>query len=312
MYWARCCGIVVACKADYAAASLLLLLTCTCPAFTSRPAVCAAGYGKSQPGAACTACAYGRSNQGTSESCNTCPQTTFNDFVGDGYTSSGITFKTGLTGPESCVPLRSQLPNPVGDRFGLPDDMFTVNVSVSSAANDNAAVKTCVEACPADQCCIAEIEKSDSGITCRHARLAPLGADTTAVDKARMYYKLPPSEIAAASKDVKAKTMASGIYAICDIEAHKAAAAAGELGTSPDPTKVEAGRNSIEFGTAACNNAVTCKAACAADAACWGFIYVPGSGFALRGGESWLGGRSFFNSPIAQPGSATAAAVATW
>uniref|UniRef100_A0A383VQR0 Tyrosine-protein kinase ephrin type A/B receptor-like domain-containing protein n=1 Tax=Tetradesmus obliquus TaxID=3088 RepID=A0A383VQR0_TETOB len=269
----------------------------TAPGSTSCT-VCAAGYGKASLGAACTACAYGSYNQGTSESCNACPQTTFNDFVGDGYTSYGITFKTGLVGPESCVPRRAQLPKPVGDRFGLPDAMFTVNVTVSGT--DNAAVKACVEACPADQCCIAEIEKSDSGISCKHARLAPLSSDT-ANSKARMFYKLPPSEIAAASKtdskDVKAKTMASGIYAICDIEAHKADAAAGKLGTSPDPTKVEAGRDSIEFNSANCKDAATCKAACAADAACWGFIYVPGSGFALRGGESWLGGRSFFVSP---------------
>uniref|UniRef100_A0A383W8R7 Tyrosine-protein kinase ephrin type A/B receptor-like domain-containing protein n=1 Tax=Tetradesmus obliquus TaxID=3088 RepID=A0A383W8R7_TETOB len=285
----------------------------TAPGSTSCT-VCAAGYGIATGETKCSACPYGKFNLGTSESCNTCPQTTFNDFVGDGYLSNGITFKKNLKGPESCVPIHAQLPKPVGDRFGLPDAMFTDTVDVSTAGDDKAKVAACVTACPANQCCIAEIEKSDSGITCKQARLAPLGA-STADNKARMYYKLPPSEIAAATKNTttSAKTMASGIYAICDIEAHKAAAAAGELGTSPDPTKVEAGRNSIEFGTNACKNAETCKAACAADAACWGFIYVPGSGFALRGGESWLGGRSFFGSPNgADLGALATSTVETW
>jgi hypothetical protein len=285
------------------------------PLVPSLLAVCAAGYGKADDNAACTACAYGSYNLGTTDSCMVCPETTFNDFVGDGYTSTGITFRTGLQGPESCVPRRAQLPKPVGDRFGLPDAMF-VNVTVS-AQSDNAFVKDCVEACPANSCCIAEIEKSDSGsITCKHAVMAPVGRDAAV---ARMYYKLPPSALAAASKKtdkVDAKTMASGIYAICDIEAHKAAAAAGALGTSPDPTKVEDGRNSIAFNSAACSNAADCKKACAADAACWGFIYVPGSGpqtgFALRGGESWLGGRSFFVSPDGKDVTDAAASLAQW
>jgi hypothetical protein len=129
-----------------------------------------------------------------------------------------------------------------------------------------------------------------------------------------MFYKLPPSEIAAASvsNTTKAKTMASGIYAVCNIESFKAAAAAGELGTSPDPTKVEDGRNSIQFGTDACKDVATCKKSCEADAACWGFISVPGSGFALRGGESWLGGRSFFVSPDGAQLSNAATTVALW
>jgi hypothetical protein len=271
--------------------------------------VCAAGYGKYATSDPCTACSYGSFNLGTLPSCMICPETTFSDFVGNGYTSTGITFRTGLKGPESCVPRRAQLPKPVGDRFGLPDAMF-VNVTVS-AQFDNQFVKGCVEACPANSCCIAEIEKSDSGTTCKHAVLAPVGPDAAV---ARMYYKLPPSELAAASKNNKtaAKTMASGIYAICDIEQHKAAAAAGLLGTSPDPTKVEAGRESIEFNTPACSNAADCKKACAADAACWGFVHVPGSGFALRGGESWLGGRSFFVSPDGKDVVNPAASLQLW
>jgi hypothetical protein len=114
-----------------------------------------------------------------------------------------------------------------------------------------------------------------------------------------MYYKLPPSEIAAASKDnkVDAKTMASGIYAVCDIDAVKDYAEKGLLGTSPNPLLVEAGREAIEFDVTGCKAADECKKTCAADAACWGFIWHPTKGFALRGGESWLGGRSFFSSP---------------
>jgi N-acetylglucosamine kinase-like BadF-type ATPase len=76
---------------------------------------------------------------------------------------------------------------------------------------------------------------------------------------------------------------------------------------------VEAGRNAIEFNTDACKDADTCKKACAADAACWGFIFVPGTGsqtgFALRGGESWLGGRSFFASPNGADASMSSTAV---
>jgi hypothetical protein len=264
--------------------------------------VCAAGYGKTTGSSTCEACSYGSFNLGTSDSCLLCPETTFNDFVGEGYTSYGITFRTGLKGPESCVPRRAQLPKPVGDRFALPDNML-VAVSVAPTT-DNKFVKGCVEACPADQCCIAEIEKSDKDITCKHARLAPVSSDTR--DKLpRMYYKLPPSEIAAASKDsAKAKTMASGIYAICSLEKFEAEAAAGKIGTSPDPTKVEEAREYIAFNAPGCKDAEECKKACAADAACWGFIWHPVKGFALRGGESWLGGRSFFVSPDANGDSA--------
>jgi hypothetical protein len=269
------------------------------------PAACIAGYGKVNGSTTCTECEFGSYNPGvTSDTCQLCPPTTFNDFVGDGYTSYGITYSGGATQIERCVPRYAQVPKPVGDRMGLPDEMFTVNVSVTSAANANAAVKMCVEACPADKCCIAEIEKSDSGsISCKHARLEPTMA-MYIPDTARMFYKVPPSQIAAASKDqTKAKTMGSGLWAVCDITDYLNATVNGFVGTSPNPLLVEAGRNAIEWNTAECYNIESCKAACLANAACWGFVLAPRPdgqpGFALRGGESWLGGRSFFVSPDA-------------
>jgi hypothetical protein len=205
--------------------------------------------------------------------------------------------------------------------MGLPDAMFTVNVSVTSAANDNKAVEMCVQACPADKCCIAEIEKSDSGITCKHARLEPTMAmfvDGTA----RMFYKVPPSQIAAASKDnkdsntAKAKTMGSGLYAVCDITQWIDDTKNGYVGTSPNPLLVEAGRNATEWNTPQCNSIDSCKASCLANAACWGFVLAPTPdgmpGFALRGGESWLGGRTFFASPDAKLAVGVAEMVDMW
>uniref|UniRef100_A0A383W7K7 Uncharacterized protein n=1 Tax=Tetradesmus obliquus TaxID=3088 RepID=A0A383W7K7_TETOB len=184
--------------------------------------------------------------------------------------------------------------------------MFTVNVSIT-AATANAGVKECVEACPADKCCIAEMEKSGSSVTCKHARLE-IAMAMYVQDTARMFYKVPPSQIAAASLDaakkdaVKSKTMGSGLYAVCDITDWLSATQSGLVGTSANPALVEAGRDAIEWNTPQCDSIDSCKAACTANAACWGFVLTThptngGPAFALRGGESWLGGRSFFASP---------------
>jgi hypothetical protein len=300
----------------------ILLLLLLLMLMLLAPAACQPGYGKVKGTGDCWPCTFGTFNPGpTSDTCSICPSTTYNDFVGDGYTSYGMTYNIGEQRIEACVPRFAQLPKPVGDRMGLPDEMFTVNVSVSSAANANTAVKMCVEACAADTCCIAEIEKSDSGISCRHARLQPTLAMYTP-DAARMFYKVPPSQIAAASKSsndaadkLQAKTMGSGLFAVCDISEWLKATVNGYVGTSPNPALVEAGRNAIEWNTPQCNSIDSCKASCLANAACWGFVVAPyngGPGFALRGGESWLGGRTFFVSPDPKIDPAASEMVTMW
>ncbi|KAF8063858.1 hypothetical protein HT031_003715 [Scenedesmus sp. PABB004] len=252
--------------------------------------VCAAGFGKTSGSSTCSACNYGTFNLGSSDSCMTCPTTTYQDPVGEAITSDGVTFRKSLKGAESCVPRFAQLANPAGDVLALPAGMFTANAATT--------VTTCLAACPADKCCVAEMLETTAGsgvVSCKHALLAPT---TPAVDgKAKMFYKLPPSEISAASKDVSAKTMASGIFAACDIDSFATDAAAGLVGTSPNPLLVEAGRNAAEWDVDECKSYATCKAACMSNGACWGFLYVPTKGWTLRGGEATLGARSFFVSP---------------
>ncbi|KAF8072349.1 hypothetical protein HT031_000008 [Scenedesmus sp. PABB004] len=262
---------------------------------------CASGFGKASGSSTCELCDFNSFNTGlSSDSCMSCPTTTFNDPVGDGYTSYGLTYKRGETRRDACVPRFAQVPKPVGDRMGLPAAMLNTTVSTAAAASVNAAVKLCVEACPPGVCCIAEMVQTGSSLSCKHARLTPVWAMASSPSTAMMMYKVPPSEFAAASTKVGAKTMGSGMFAACDITDYMADARAGLIGTSTNPALVEAGRGAIEWNTARCNSIDTCKAACLAEATCWGFIVVPGANgpdFALRGGESFLGGRSFFVSP---------------
>lgn len=232
--------------------------------------------------------------------CTFCPNTTFNHPLGAKYVSYGVTFAKGITGTQACVPKYSQLPNPAGHRLVLPDAMFTNNQNYTG--NVDAAITSCVEACPAGQCCVAELEKVDDVYVCKRAQLAVTFSLTTgsATDKARMYYKLPPSEIAAASVNTStAKTIASGIFAVCDVSAFASDVEGGFIGTSTDPTKVEQDRTSIEWNGAKCNSEASCQQACIADATCWGVVYHPVKGFAMRGGEDRLDTRTFFSSPDA-------------
>jgi hypothetical protein len=97
---------------------------------------------------------------------------------------------------------------------------------------------------------------------------------------------------------VKAKTMASGVFAICDMTDWQQLAEEGWIGTSPNPMLVEEDRTVAEWNVlGVCSSKVSCHKSCVADASCWGFIYVPSKGFTLRTGEMWLGVRSFFVSP---------------
>jgi hypothetical protein len=260
---------------------------------------CAAGYGSSTTVAACAFCSYDTYSTGGDVSpCNACPTTTFNHPLGAKYVSYGVTFQKGVTGSQACVPKYAQLPNPAGHRLVLPDNLW--NATVNSTGDVDAAISSCVERCSPNTCCVAELEKVDSTYICKRAELTPLPSLATGneADRARMYYKLPPSEIAAASLNdtATAKTISSGIYAVCDVEAIKAQVVAGEIGTSTNPTKVQEDRTFIEWNVQ-CDSEVSCQRVCDADAACWGVLYVQGSGFAVRGGEDRLDTRSFFSSP---------------
>lgn len=260
---------------------------------------CAAGFGSATGVITdCATCNFDTySTGGDLSACNACPTTTFNHPLGSKYVSYGVTFQKGVTGSQACVPKYSQLPNPAGHRMVLDDSMWTN--AVNYTGDVDAAITSCVEGCSPDTCCVAELEMVGTTYVCKRAQfdvLASLAAnqDTT---KARMYYKLPPSEIAAASvKNVEAKTIASGIFAVCDVDAFKALVQAGKVGTSPNPSKVEESRDFIEFNVQ-CNSESSCQKACMADATCWGVVYHPTAGFALRGGEDRLDTRTFFSSP---------------
>jgi hypothetical protein len=279
------------CRLCLAACALLLLL-----------AACAAGYGSANGTiTGCATCNYDTySSGGDLNACNACPNTTFNHPLGSKYVSYGVTFQKGVTGSQACVPKYSQLPNPAGHRLVLPDSMWTT--TVNSTGDVDEAISSCVESCSPDTCCVAELEKIDDTYVCKRAVLSAIGSMASGLDagKARMYYKLPPSEIAAASINetgVAAKTIASGIFAVCDVSSFAAEVAGGLIGTSTDPTKVEQGRNTIDFDTASCNSELSCQNACIKDAACWGVVYHPTSGWAVRGGEDRLDTRTFFSSP---------------
>jgi hypothetical protein len=171
-------------------------------------------------------------------------------------------------------------------------------------------MQACLQACPTDSCCIAELSRTWNGsISCRHARLTPV-QPSTAEGRARLYYKLPASDPAAHFAALDYTNMASGTFAVCDIHAWREDAAAGRignpLGVSESPgagRPLTAGR--IEWNAAGCMTVDSCKQACTADVSCWGFVWSPDvksrtpvkGGFALRGGERRLQSASFFVSP---------------
>lgn len=277
------------------------------------PVVCIAGYG-GDPGD-CTACPYGTfqpgSEYGNGLTCRPCPATYFNHNLGDTFKSYGITFFKAMPNAFMCVPRFTQAAAPAGSILALPDKMFMVDDSSTD-------VETCVRACPSDSCCIAEFTEEGD---CRRAVLPPgrpaaVVARVVEVDNslpAKLYYKLPPSEMSAMSvkslldKNITelspeqrlrlAKTLASGVFAICDLSEYEELAADGWLGTSNNPRLVEEARNIAEWDAPGCNSEFNCHEACVADATCWGFLFVPGKGYTLRGGESVKGVRSFFVSP---------------
>ncbi|KAF8063058.1 Heat shock 22 kDa protein [Scenedesmus sp. PABB004] len=277
-----------------------LCLRCPAGTSTSGPGavvcdVCAAGFGipASKPTstnpADCMLCTYGTFHAGGGLRCSACPTTAFNHPSGDTYTSAGITFATGMVGPETCVPRYAQLPAPAGHRLALDGSLF--NVTTGRAFVD------CIESCPAAQCCIAQFETA--GGTCKHATLPPVGPGYVG---ARLYYKLPPSELVSSASTTGtklwAKTQPAGVYTRCVMDAQWVAKTeAGLVGTSTNPALVEETNmaKGVEWGE--CDSELACRLKCETNAACWGFVFVPGKGWATRGGEDQIGTRSFVVSP---------------
>eukprot|EP00775_Hariotina_reticulata_P006512 gene6512-6739_t len=182
--------------------------------------------------------------------------------------------------------------------------MFTASLP-NGATQGSVPLVDCVKACPDDKCCINQYQATNTADensgTCLTAVLDPVAPDTTT---AKLYYKLPPSELiaAASTEDVKALTKSSGIYARCSLASYATQAGNGEIGTSPFPDDIEQPSTFTRWNEPRCNSEATCEATCDALATCWGYIFVPGSGkgYAIRGGEMQLGYRTFFASPDAR------------
>jgi hypothetical protein len=192
--------------------------------------------------------------------------------VGDKYVSYGITFASGMAGPETCVPRFSQLPSPAGARLAIDPSLFENSTGVDFA--------TCIESCSPSSCCIAQWEVENN--TCRKAQLAPVGP-LYATSGASLYYKLPPSQLIAAasqlnhssssedssnsSSTIRAKTQPAGIYTRCAMDsAWVEQAKLGRVGTSTNPERVEE-RDVVEWGE--CSSELSCRLKCETNAACW-------------------------------------------
>eukprot|EP00775_Hariotina_reticulata_P006511 gene6511-6738_t len=95
---------------------------------------------------------------------------------------------------------------------------------------------------------------------------------------------------------VKAKTISSGLYARCSVAQWASLAENGFMGTSPFPEDIEKDATYIQYNVQ-CNSEASCKQFCDSLSTCWGFVFVPGRGFAIRGGEDRLEVRTFFAVP---------------
>eukprot|EP00775_Hariotina_reticulata_P005083 gene5083-5324_t len=189
--------------------------------------------------------------------------------------------------------------------------MFTVTTT-------STARETCLKTCPVESCCINQFEAVDPDDeetgTCKRAVLAPVGPDSSTP---KLYYKLPPSELIAAATvkndtRVQVKTQSSGIYARCDLTDFIDKAADGTIGTSPFPDDIEKAKTFVRWNESGCNSEATCEATCDGLATCWGYIYVPTKGYAIRGGEMQLGFRTFFVVPDASQISAFEMEALEW
>jgi len=288
----------------------LLRLVQFAAAAASFTAVCAAGYGSTNATGnatvdCATLCPYGYYGDGDSTSCGKCPDTIFNHEVGNAIQSYGVTFYKGLPGPETCVPRFSQLANPAGHIMSVDDSMFNTTANVTR--------ENCIKTCPSAACCINQfeaIDRSNEEIgTCKTFIMPPVGPDSTT---GKLYYKLPPSELIAAGS-VSIKTQSSSIYARCGLTTTESNMAAnGMVGTSPFPDDIEKDKTFVRWNESRCNSEVTCEATCSNLATCWGYMFVPGKGYAIRGGEMQLGFRTFFAVPDATLATSLAMETLLW
>jgi hypothetical protein len=301
-----------------------------CCLHPAAPAACLPGFGRgaSLNSSQCAPCTYGSYSTNIAPTCTACPTITYANPLGDATTSFasyGVSFATGAKGQSGCAPRYALVSKLVGstvlNSLALPDAMFNSTGDVYAALqqnaeqqqqqpSDGAALQACLQACPTDACCIAEVTRtSNDSLSCRHARLAPLHP-STADGRARLYYKLPPSDPAAYFAAQDYTNMASGTFAVCDIHAWRDDALAGRIGNSLSIAgSPGAGRpitdGGVEWNAAGCMTVESCKQACIADVSCWGFVWSPDvksrtpvkGGFSLRTGERRMHCTSFFVSP---------------
>lgn len=282
---------------------------CCCCCFFER-AVCVAGFGKpDNSSSTCLQCDYGTYQPGGLVSCQACPQTSFYtpvDGAGTTLVSDGTTTFRGAIGAESCVPMRSQLSPEAGQAFFTPDAAVNTLLVNSTAADLGA----CLAACPANSCCLAQYDVT--GQVCKVGALEPAAGNAAGL---RLQYKLPPSTLGSASSitqagaqqqqqelsgagAVRAKTMASGIYAHCSVPA-AAADAWKSAGTN-------LGVDARTFSSAPAvqtwdvSSEADCRSKCDASNVCWGFFYDSATSSCLyRGGVDAIKTRSFFVLPSA-------------
>eukprot|EP00775_Hariotina_reticulata_P005178 gene5178-5416_t len=154
------------------------------------------------------------------------------------------------------------------------------------------------------------VDRSNEEVgTCKQFIMAPVGPDNST---GKLYYKLPPSELIAATS-VTIKTQSSSIYARCLLPtAETNLTADGLVGTSPFPDDIEKDKTFVRWNEGKCNSEATCEATCNGLATCWGYVYVPGKGYAIRGGEMQLGFRTFFAVPDATLATSLAMDTLLW
>jgi hypothetical protein len=174
-----------------------------------------------------------------------------------------MTFGTGMTGPEYCVPKHSQFPTPAGHIFGIDDSLF-------APAQPVADVAECIQQCPASQCCISQFEETNSGNACKIATLFPVGPSYT---NAKLYYKLPPSELispASVNNTVSIKTKAAGIYTRCAMtDEWEDLAIVGKVGWSANPALVDETNRTLLVEWGECADEASCRLTCEGLATCW-------------------------------------------
>eukprot|EP00775_Hariotina_reticulata_P006510 gene6510-6737_t len=170
--------------------------------------------------------------------------------------------------------------------------------SAFTSIEDGVSMRVCVQSCPVDSCCVAEFESADgesgSAGICRKAVLPLLSRNAT--DVPTLFYKLLPSVFNSGAKR-KLHTAGSGIFSRCDMSSWGDLPGDGYIGMSPNPALQDAPATTVEWNTNACKDERTCIDSCLFTSPCWGFMFVPGKGYALRGGEDALGIRTFFAVP---------------